>query len=275
MSHPSTPLPPKPELNLWTIGSIAIVAYCLANVLHEGLGHGGACFLLKGKPLQLNAIFFSYDVPSVSRPASRAIASAGSIVNLLTGGIALAWFRFSAPRADALRYFLWLFSTVSVLMAFGYFLFSGVIGVGDWVTVFDRLAPPLVVRGGLTLVGGVLYILVAPRLLLPALDRFLDRTLPLEPQMKRLTLFPYLVGGATFFVAGLLNPYGLKLVLISALAASFGGTALLARCKIPQPHAAATGTPGGIVLGFHRGWIAAAAIMLAIFVGVLGPGIKF
>src|SRR5437016_840938 len=26
-----------------TVGAIAIVAYCLANVIHEGIGHGGAC----------------------------------------------------------------------------------------------------------------------------------------------------------------------------------------------------------------------------------------
>ena len=29
-----------------TVGAIGILAYMLANVLHEGLGHGGACLLV-------------------------------------------------------------------------------------------------------------------------------------------------------------------------------------------------------------------------------------
>lgn len=28
-------------LDLWTVGAIAMLAYLLANVAHEGLGHGG------------------------------------------------------------------------------------------------------------------------------------------------------------------------------------------------------------------------------------------
>ena len=32
-----------------TIGAIAVFAYVLASVLHEGLGHGGACYITGGK----------------------------------------------------------------------------------------------------------------------------------------------------------------------------------------------------------------------------------
>jgi hypothetical protein len=38
-------------LDALTVGAIGILAYMLGNVLHEGLGHGGACVLIGAKPL--------------------------------------------------------------------------------------------------------------------------------------------------------------------------------------------------------------------------------
>jgi hypothetical protein len=34
-----------------TVDAIALVAYVASNVLHEAVGHGGACLALGGKPL--------------------------------------------------------------------------------------------------------------------------------------------------------------------------------------------------------------------------------
>ena len=31
------------RLDRWTVGAIAVIAYAVGNVVHEGLGHGGAC----------------------------------------------------------------------------------------------------------------------------------------------------------------------------------------------------------------------------------------
>ena len=73
--------------------------------------------------------------------------------------------------------------------------------------------------------------------------------------------------------AGLLNPIGLEIVLISAVAASFGGTSLLAWYP-GIPRKPGPGTPE-TPLAIERGktWIAAAAVALILFVGVLGRGI--
>jgi hypothetical protein len=119
------------NIDLLTVGSIAVVAYCLSNFIHEGLGHGGVCLIAGGKPIALTSTFFEYDESKTSLLTQRWIAAGGSLMNLVTGAIALGMLR-SATKAS-LRYFLWLFSLVSFLMAFGYFLFSGVSGVGDWV----------------------------------------------------------------------------------------------------------------------------------------------
>jgi len=41
-----------------TVGSIGILAYMLGNVLHEAVGHGGACLLSGAKPLVLSSVHF-------------------------------------------------------------------------------------------------------------------------------------------------------------------------------------------------------------------------
>jgi len=89
-----------------------------------------------------------------------------------------------------------------------------------------------------------------------------------------LCLIPYLAGGVSLVVAGILNPYGLRVVLISAVAAGFGGTSLLAWYPgIPRTPSA--GTPAApLAIERSAAWIAAGAVVLTFFVVVLGPGLR-
>lgn len=262
------------DLDRPTIVAIAALAYSLANVVHEGLGHGGACLLLGARPTMFNAIFFNYDESTASDTVQRLIAAAGSTVNVIVGLSLVALLRSRARLAPRLRYFLWLFAAVNLLTAFGYLCYSGVGGIGDWARVIEGAEPAIVFRLVMTAIGGVLYFGVAPRLLMPAIDPFLGVD-PLERirRAKRLMLLPYFIGAATLIVAGILNPLGMEIVLISAAAASLGGTSLLAwyHSKPRRPSALALDPPLGIARSW--GWIGAAAVALGIFVFVLGPGI--
>jgi hypothetical protein len=258
----------------WTIAAIAVVAYCLANMLHEGLGHGGACMLLGCKPQVLNAIFFGHDETTTTAAGERWIAAGGGIVNLMAAFIALVVLRAGRPAAASGRYFVWLFAAVNLLMAFGYLLFSGIGGIGDWKRVVEGLEPHAAYRVGLAATGGLLYFVVAPKLLAPHFAGFLRPDSPAGPQIWQLVRMPYLIGGCAFVLAGLLNPYGLKLVLISAAAASFGGTSLL----IWYPFDKVVPQQRGIVpfaIRRSRAWVAAGAVALLVFVGGLGPGLNF
>lgn len=86
-------------------------------------------------------------------------------------------------------------------------------------------------------------------------------------------LLPYFIGAATLIAAGIFNPLGMQIVLISAAAASLGGTSLLAwyYAKPRTPSALAQDPPLGIRRSW--GWIGLAGVVLAVFVFVLGPGI--
>ncbi len=255
-----------------TVIAIAVLAYTLSNMTHEAIGHGGAAVVLGARPTMLNAIFFNYDETTVSETVQRWISAAGSIADLLVGLPALAL--MTRVRSPRWRYFLWLFAAVNLTTAFGYLLYSGVAGIGDWSQVFAGLAPEGLIRAVLIAVGAPLYFIVAPRLLAPRLDPFLG----LDPgrrerRARTLSLLPYVAGSVSLAVAGILNPLGVKILLISAVAAGFGGTSLLAwYFTIPRKPATATAEPP---LGLPRGaaWIAAAGVVLLFFVFILGPGI--
>ena len=260
------------SIDIATVIAISVLAYTLGNVVHEGLGHGGATLLLGARPTMFNAIFFNYDESTASRAVQRCLSAAGSIANLLVGMPILAI--LPRVRSNLCRYFLWLFAAVNVLTAFGYFCFSGIAGIGDWVHVVEGLGPPLLLRGGLTAIGAVLYFVMAPRLLMPGLDPFLGRAPKIHERRARvLSLVPYIAGGIAMVLAGIMNPLGWKLVLISAVAASFGGTSLLAWYPaIPRAPCSVTPEPP---LGLERsaGWIVASVAALVVFVFVLGPGV--
>ena len=158
-----------------------------------------------------------------------------------------------------------------MLSAFG-LIYSGASGIGDWARVVDGWEPAWLWRAGLAIVGVALYFLAAPRVLMPPLEPFLGRDpATRETKARRLSLVPYLVGGASLVLAGLLNPLGMKIVLISAVAASFGSTSLLAWYPA-LPRRAAAGTPDTqLAIDRGRAWIGGAVTVLFVF--VLGPGI--
>src|SRR5262249_21240452 len=161
-----------------------------------------ACLLLGAKPTMFNAIFFDYDESTASDTAQRLISSAGSIVNVIVGLPLVALLRSKARLSPHARYFLWLFCAVHLLTAFRYLLYSGIGDIGDWSRVIRGAQPAIVYRLLLVILGGLLYFVVAPRLLMPALDPFLGRDPEARVARARtLSLIPYITGAVTLVVA--------------------------------------------------------------------------
>src|SRR5262245_4544222 len=137
-----------------TIIAISIVAFAIANLLHEGVGHGGACVLTGGHAKVLSSVHFECDRDS------RFIAAGGTLVNIIAGFLCWLALRFVKRASGHLQYFLWLLVTINLLQAGGYFLFSGLGDFGDWSYVIHGLAPAWSWRTGLTVLGVVSYALV-------------------------------------------------------------------------------------------------------------------
>lgn len=252
-----------------TIIAISIVASVIGNLLHEGVGHGGACLLTGGHARVLSTVHFECSQDS------RFISAGGTLVNCIAGFVCWLALRLVNQTHSRLRYFLWLLMTGNLLSAGGYFMFSGIGNFGDWADVIRGFSPAWLWRVGLTLLGVVSY-LSAVWLALRELRPFLSEHDWRRGGAKDLTIVPYLAGGVLSTVAGILNPVSWILVPLSAAAASFGGTsgmAWMTQClgtrfapKIPtQP----------FDLPRSRPWIIAALIAATLFIGVLGRGVRF
>jgi hypothetical protein len=258
-----------------TVVAIAVVAYALANLLHEGLGHGGTCLWVGGRLTALSAVHAECAAEGRGPLASSLVTAAGTLANLAAGATAWLLLRRQGTSLTARRYFLWLFMTVNLLQATGYWLFSGVGNVGDWAQLVAGREPRWLHRAGLALLGGAGYwgtIVLGLRTLSPLLGDGADRV----RRARTLCLVPYLAGGGLYVAAGALNPVSPLLVLISAAAASFGGTSALAWMTdlLRRPaHPPTAGAP----LGIDRSvaWIAVAAATALVFVAILGPGLAF
>jgi hypothetical protein len=267
--------PPK-GIDRATLVAIAVVAYALANLVHEGLGHGGACLLAGGRPLALSAIHFESDLGSLDLDARKWLAAGGTIANVVVGVLALAALRASRGTWGAGRYFLWLLMTVNLLQAAGYWLFSGVGNIGDWAAVIAGLEPRWAFRLGLSVLGGAAYWGVVV-LSLRELQPFLGAGSGQWRRAVPLTVIPYLAGGILYVAAGIPNPVGWRLVLISAAAASFGGASALAWMAQFLRNETRFPPQAGEPLQLPRSvaWLATGTLVALLFVGVLGPGIRF
>jgi hypothetical protein len=150
------------------------------------------------------------------------------LVNLLAAG--LCWVLLSRKGAWSpwFQYFLWLSFAVNGFLGAGYLAVPTLIGFGDWMVVLRGLHPHWFWRTGMILLGVILYAAVAYFAM-----RTLEPLLGCNKQVRSkralwLTLLPYFTGGLAFCAAGLFNPVGARLVLISAAASSFGGASGLA-----------------------------------------------
>lgn len=272
MSDPQStnaPIRDSAYADRWTVIAIAIVATVCANLIHEGLGHGGTCLLTGGRPLVLSTVHFD------CQGAGVVVAAGGTIANLIAGAIFWSTSRL-VTRSTHLRYFLWLSMTINLLGAGGYFLFSGVGNIGDWADVIQGQQPAWLWRVGLTVLGVASYLFfvwIALREMGPFLGR--DRAGRVR-RARSLTLTPYLTDGILSCIAGLFNPVGMILVAISAAAASFGGASALA--WMPEwLHGTRIPTTESQMppLRRSRAWIASAAVVALSFIFVLGRGLKF
>jgi hypothetical protein len=204
------------EADPLTIASIGIVVYITGNIIHEGLGHGGACLLTGGKPLLITAV--SMDCSD----ENRLVIAGGSIMNVLAAVV--FFFLAHLAKSPHWKYFLWLAMTVNLLSPGGYLAFSGIGGFGDWAMLMQGFNPQWAWRVGLTVVGIVAYALGVRFSLLE-----LRPLISSDPRQRvvrawRLTSVPYFAGGIVECLAGAFNPQGWFLVAMSAAASTFGST---------------------------------------------------
>ncbi|HUK88623.1 MAG TPA: hypothetical protein VLT85_13225 [Terriglobales bacterium] len=243
-----------------TIVSVAVVSIGLAALLHEGLGHGVTAWLRGDLVTELTSNHLS------SLRPDRMVEAGGTIVNLIIGAICLALSHGAGKRADA-RYFLWFFAAVNLLQGAGYFLFSGLFGVGDWNAVIAGLAHPAALRAAMALLGAVLYVVCVRRLAV-ALRPFVAT----HAEYNTLARLPYLAACVFYCIAGAFDPLGVRLLLLSTIPAAFGGISGLLWADVFLPRTTPTQP---LAIKASSAWVWTAIVFGGAFVVVLGRGIEF
>jgi hypothetical protein len=136
-----------------TIAGIALIAYILASVLHEGVGHGVACFATGGKPIMVSTVAMECSADN------RLVIAGGTLMNVVAGTLFFGLGRMTSRTSPRLKYFLWLSMMVNLFTAAGYFLFSGIGGFGDWAVFIRGLGAQWAWRTGMAVFGAVTYLL--------------------------------------------------------------------------------------------------------------------
>lgn len=257
----------------WTILAIGMLALLLSNVVHEGLGHGGTCLLVGGRPLALSSAWFESDMEGVSAWGRRAELAGGTLANLIVGALLMVLLRLRQPRSAQAFYFLWLAGIVNLFQGGGYLLTSPLFGFGDWSEFVRGLEPLWAWKIGLTLLGLLLYsasLWLGARALVPLVA---GAGTDARRLARRLCWLPYLVvGGGVFSLAAAFNPHGPAFMLTSALA-HLGGCAWLVWLPEWVRPGAAAGAPLG-PLARHSGWLVAGTLAALVCVLVLGPSVS-
>lgn len=256
------------ETDTLTIAAIGIVVYIVGNIVHEGLGHGGACLLTGGKPLLVTAVSMECSAEN------RVVIAGGSVMNVIAA--AVFFFLARLAKSPHLKYFAWLAMTINLLTPAGYLAFSGVGDFGDWAMFGQGFSPRWAWRVGLTIAGIVAY-MFAVRFSLLQLRPLIGS----DPAQRivnaiRLTKTPYFAGGIVECVAGAFNPQGWILVALSAAASTFGGTSALLWCPNWLRGSRIPLGPDTAPVPIERSWpwIVAALIIAVAFISFLGPGVR-
>jgi hypothetical protein len=276
MSPLSEPLTVQPQtaqpkfIDPFTVICIAIVAYLLASVIHEGLGHGVTAALLGARDLRIYGAALHLDSESVSPEASRTISIAGPLASFLVG-LLLALFHGNTRSKNAeFRFCLWLtayvclFSGAGYLMALSFFHFGDIHG---FVKDFDS---QFAWRLGLTLLGTILSfvgLFFAGR----TLDEFLGRG-HRRGRAAKLVVISYFAGSTPLILSTFLSKNGSYLALVSAIPATLGGTIFLLYTILAVGEARPSTDPDPLTPGKSLPWYGAGVMALFIYGLVLGPG---
>jgi hypothetical protein len=273
---PSSTLEKVASIDALTVGAVGVCAYLLASITHEALGHGLAALILGLHPQHVSSVDLVVSFTGVPDWQRRIVDAAGCGAQVLVALLTLALMRLTPKGSPTTRYFLWLFSTINLIIPGGYLMVLTFAGFGDWYDFIQGLPSPLTWQIGLTLLGVLISLaglFAGARNLEPFAGHATTGPQARRKRRVRLTFIPYFAGSAAWTISAIFNPDSPVLILISGAAASFGGTAFLMLInsvsrKAPPDSPDVPLTPTRDWL-----WVGFGAASVLIYLVVLGPGL--
>ena len=258
------------EVDVPTLIALSAVAWALADVLHEIVGHAGAAVLLgvAVRAVSTTTVYLAWDQVQTVADV-RTIHAAATVLNLVTGSLALVALRSRRVTNPASRYFLWIFATFSLAVVTVNLLVGG-----DWEEVIAGLEPRGLWRAGVLAVGMLVAVAgyVLPlKLWLPDLrdNRKLQLKVTGIPVVVFIVVQTLSVAGSPF----VRQPWGSgQNALAGVVAISFILGLWLALVNLVQ-RPRSTEPVESIRMTRSKSWLAVGLTVFLIFVAVLGPGL--
>lgn len=248
------------------VGAIAVLAYMLADVVHEAVGHGGACWLAGRDIAVLSSAFFR------CAPPTRFADVGGPVANLAAAALFWLALRARQDQTPLLRLFLVLAFGFDLFWCSGQMIYSAALRRDDWYFALEGLAPDWLWRPALVLIGGALYG-AAMRTLARELRRFGagDATASRQ-RIQRILLVSYASAGLMACLAALLygpDPLGAAREAALETFAANCGLLILARRNSFAEAIVAQPVPG---MALSARWLALTAMVFCLFSAALGRG---
>ncbi len=252
--------PDRSSSDIATVAAIGALCYIVADVVHEAIGHGGACLATGGRIILLTSVFFRSD------PGSRLVDAAGPGANLVAGLFLLGLSKRARPGATG--FFLLLAAAFNLFWCAGYFLYSGASNQGDWALVIRDWPPPILWRTILFLLGLVLYTF-SIRQTIRGLARLGDQP-GTRANTTRLFFIPYFAAGLTACAVALFDRFQTGEALVGAFREAFLANVVLSM----MPRWLSRTSNIAPLISRQPRWIVAAVIALVLFSLTMGRGYR-
>ena len=257
-------MPAESKDDVLTLIALGILAFIVADMTHEALGHGLATLAVGAKSVILTTSYFGS-----SGSESRWIPAGGGIANVVVGCLFLVASRVCRAASPRVRYFLVLGVAFNLLFATSYPFYSGVAAFGDWAGVISGLGPAWLWRLFL-IVFSIMSYYLSLLLLAGEMRGFCGSSAPEAlARLRRITLIPYLAALAAACLAGALNPRGWTNILTAAAPAAAAAFGLTQLDHFSAVRSSDPSVPKAGPITRSLGWIAVAAAVLAVFVGII------
>lgn len=258
--------------DLPTIAAIAVIAFIIADVGHEVIGHGIG-FLVAGGRAGIFTTTRLIAHQSFTNERWRIFDLGGPFGNLFFAGAAWLSQRLLRRPAERLRLLLWLVTAFSLFWGLGYLIYCGVTGRGDWLALVPGARPGWFWRIALVAVGVLLY--RATMLVAASELHWIVASRAQWPfRVRRIAFVSYLAGGMISCAGAILDPRGAIEILNSG--ATSGFLAALGLLWMPQLFGRMQDTPIHLASAIDRSavWILVATFIAVLYIAILGPGVK-
>jgi hypothetical protein len=264
----------KPVIDRLTVIAIASIAISFNVAFHEGV-HALACLSVGSYLQEYSALYVSCDSPTVLQ--GKIVAGSAPILNLIAGTLVWIVLRNLRKQTPETRLLLWLFMLMNWFYGACYFIFSGIVNIGDWAVVIDGWEPNWLWRVLITIIGTLLYIIFV-RLTFQEFGRMIGGAADEQIlRAKKICTMSYTTSFVVVLIAGFFCPYGLLgLPVTAGLAAVLGALSpLIWMMRWFQTNKFVK--PASEPLEIHRKWqwLVAAVIVVFTYVFILGRTLYF